>query len=143
MPSLRSHTRELLHKEALALITSANIAKNRAMKVTEATDLSEPEALTKYDTARAAILKSHWQLAKAKTVMVEKLAGLWKHPDGSTWMFPADAGHEDRKTMREDATHLDVVQKAKQLELYSAHGIQYTRHQLQRGERSQGHAPGV
>ena len=61
---LDEHVRNLqfLQKEAPALIAGANLAKNRALKVTGATGLSEPEALTKYETARAAIVKSHSQM---------------------------------------------------------------------------------
>ena len=56
-------TLELLHREAPGLIASANIAKNRALNVAGATGLTEAEALKKYDSARAAILKCHSQLA--------------------------------------------------------------------------------
>ena len=64
---LDEHVRNLqfLQKEAPALIAGANLAKNRALKVTGATGLSELEALTKYETARAAIVKSHSQMEKA------------------------------------------------------------------------------
>ena len=40
-------TLEHLHREAPALIASANMAKNRALKVTGASGLSQPEVLQK------------------------------------------------------------------------------------------------
>ena len=119
-------TLELLHKEAPALIASANIAKNRALKVTGATGLSEPEALKKYETARAAILKSHRQMITAiakHDELQEKLTGMWEGPDGKPFTFPPDTEREDRKAMREDAKDMENVQKTKQLEIYSAHGV--------------------
>ena len=57
-------TLDHLHREAPALIASANVAKNRALNVKGATGLSEAEALKKYDSARAVILKSHSQLVR-------------------------------------------------------------------------------
>ena len=40
-------TLDVLHKEAPALIASANMAKNRALKVTGASGMSQPEVLQK------------------------------------------------------------------------------------------------
>ena len=125
---LNDHVRslEFLQKEAPALIAGANLAKNRALKVTGATGLSEPEALKKYENARAAIVKSHSQLVKAiakHEEYVEKLGGLYELPDGSTWSFPVGTEREDRKAMREDAKDQEAVKKSKQLEIYSAHGV--------------------
>ena len=115
-----------MQKEAPALIAGANLAKNRALKVTGATGLSEPEALTKYETARAAIVKSHSQMEKAiakHEEYIDKLGGLYELPDGSTWSFSEDTEREDRKAMREDAKDQEAVRKSKQLEIYSAHGV--------------------
>ena len=117
---------EHLHREAPALIASANIAKNRALNVKGATGLSEAEALKKYDSARAAILKSHSQLAKARAKhdeLQEKLTGMWEGPDGNPYTFHEDTEREDRKAMREDAKDLQNVQRTKRLEIYSAHGV--------------------
>lgn len=124
---LDEHVRNLqfLQKEAPALIAGASLAKNRALKLTGATGLSEPEALTKYEAARASIVKSHSQLEMAiakHEEYIEKLRGLYALPDGSAWKFPEDTEREDRKAMREDAKDQDAVKKGKQLEIYSAHG---------------------
>ena len=73
-----SDTLEVLHKEAPALITSANMAKNRALKVTGASGLSQPQVLQilKWEDSHEKILKLHSQLVAAKvkhTEYVEKL----------------------------------------------------------------------
>ena len=119
-------TLEHLHREAPALIASANIAKTRALNVKGATGLSEAEALKKYDSARAVILKSHSQMVRARAKhdeLQEKLTGMWEGPDGNPFTFPADTEREDRKAMREDAKDLENVQRTKKLEIYSAHGV--------------------
>ena len=54
-----SDTLKVLYKEAPALIASANMAKNRALKVTGASGLSQPEVLKKWEDSHEKILKLH------------------------------------------------------------------------------------
>ena len=69
--SEHSDTLEVLHKEAPALIASANMAKNRALKVTGASGLSQPQVLQKWEDSHEKILKLHSQLVAANVKQTE------------------------------------------------------------------------
>ena len=123
-----SDTLGVLHKEAPALIASANMAKNRALKVTGASGLSQPEVLQKWEDSHEKILKLHLQLVTAKekhTEYVEKLGLSYEMPDGSTFKFSGTDTEQAaaRKAMREDAKDQKNLQEVKQVAIYSAHGI--------------------
>ena len=123
-----SDTLGVLHKEAPALIASANMAKNRALKVTGASGLSQPEVLQKWEDSHEKILKLHSQLVTAKekhTEYVEKLGLSYEMPDGSTFKFSGTDTEQAaaRKAMREDAKDQKNLQEVKQVAIYSAHGI--------------------
>ena len=123
-----SDTLGVLHKEAPALIASANMAKNRALKVTGASGLSQPEVLQKWEDSHEKILKLHSQLVTAKekhTEYVEKLGLSYEMPDGSTFRFSGTDTEQAaaRKAMREDAKDQKNLQEVKQVAIYSAHGI--------------------
>ena len=121
-------TLEVLHKEAPALIASANMAKNRALKVTGASGMSQPEVLQKWEDSHDKILKLHSQLVTAKdkhTEYVEKLGLSYEMPDGTTFTFSGSDAEQAaaRKAMREDAKDQKNLQEVKQVAIYSAHGI--------------------
>ena len=121
-------TLEVLHKEAPALIASANMAKNRALKVTGASGMSQPEVLQKWEDSHDKILKLHSQLVTAKdkhTEYVEKLGLSYEMPDGTTFTFSGTDAEQAaaRKAMREDAKDQKNLQEVKQVAIYSAHGI--------------------
>jgi len=123
-----SDTLEVLHKEAPALIASANMAKNRALKVTGASGMSQPEVLQKWEDSHEKILKLHSQLCTAKdkhTEYVEKLGLSYEMPDGTTFTFSGTDTEQAaaRKAMREDAKDQKNLQEVKQVAIYSAHGI--------------------
>ena len=122
------HTLEVLHKEAPALIASANMAKNRALKVTGASGLSQPEVLQKWEDSHDKVLKLHSQLISAKdkhTEFVEKLGSSYETPDGSIFTFSGTDAEQSaaRKAMREDAKDQKNLQEVKQVAIYKAHGI--------------------
>ena len=102
------------------MIASANMAKNRALKVTGASGLSQPEVLQKWEDSHEKILKLHLQLVTAKekhTEYVEKLGLSYEMPDGSTFKFSGTDTEQAaaRKAMREDAKDQKNLQEVKQV----------------------------